>query len=141
MLGSVICLVISIASTAYTCFFLSRSRVATATVIALTERKTEDNETVISPLYQYDVNGVRYTDRPTGSDGREFSVGDQIPIRYRLDRPHESRIDYWGYHWDIPVFALCAAIVLAAWAAILRIGRRKKADNEPQSARLPTSTT
>ncbi|NLE58859.1 MAG: DUF3592 domain-containing protein [Planctomycetes bacterium] len=126
MLGVVICLVISIASGAYTCFFLSQSRAATATVIRLVEYKNNDNESVLSPVYEYDVDGVRYEDRPTGSDGRHFSVGDQVPIRYHQNRPHESRIDYWGHRWGVPVFMLCAAIVLAAWAVVLRIGNHRR---------------
>jgi hypothetical protein len=120
VLGAAVCLVISIGSTAYTCFFLSRSRGATATVTGFVERKTGDNETVRSGVCEYEVDGVRYERQAAGSDGRRFSVGDRIPIRYERGRPHESRIDYWGYHWGLAVFMLCAAVVCAGLAVVLR---------------------
>jgi hypothetical protein len=121
VLGAIVCLVISIASTAYTTYFLSASEATTATVIRIEERKDEDNETVRSPVYAYFVDEIRHVDRPTGSDGRQFSVGDEIPIRYLRDRPHESRIDYWAHHWGVPVFMLGAAIVCAGVAVVIRM--------------------
>jgi hypothetical protein len=123
-LGSVIGLVTSIGCAGYTCFFLLQSRAATATVVKVEEAAGKDKERVFSLTYAYDVDGVRYEDRTSSSDDRQFGVGDRIPIRYRQDRPHESRIDYWPYRWGLSICLFGGAFGFAGLAAVVRMGEQ-----------------
>lgn len=125
-LVAALCLMVAVGSAAYTIYFLSGSRATTATLVRIVETKNDEDEIVRTPVYRYEVDGLRYEDRPSGSDGRKFAIGDEIPIRYLQSRPHESRIDYWGYHWALSVIMLIAAIGFAAAATLLRRIKRPR---------------
>jgi len=126
-IGSGIFLLTAIGSSIYSVYFLSSSVQTKATVIEIVERKDNEGHVKRTPIYTYtDSSGKSFTDRSSSSDGREFKVGDSIPIRYLKSSPHQSRIDYFSYHWILPIFMMIFSILLGGLGFGLRWWRNKE---------------
>ena len=92
-----------------------------ATVLEVRETKDSEGHYSYCPVYRYkDTTGIEHQDTTTMSVGRQFAVGDTIPIRYLQNHPTESRIDYFGYHWMLPLASAVGAILALAVSAALR---------------------
>ncbi|MDR0353917.1 MAG: DUF3592 domain-containing protein [Opitutaceae bacterium] len=125
--GSGISLLVAIGTSIYTLYFLTGSTPATATITEIIERKNDEGNTSYSSVYSYALpDGQKFTDRSSMSDGREYQVGDTIPIRYLVSSPHQSRIDYFAHHWSLPIFMIVVSLGLAAVALGLRWWREKE---------------
>ncbi len=138
-LGALICLVAAMGTGIYSVVFLLNSAPATATIVDVVVSETDEGEERRSVVYTYEVEGEQYQDRTSSSYGREFFKGDEIPVRYHLTRRHESRIDYWSYHWGLSVLMLGAAFVFAVFALILRSGQAKQPPAE--CVAVPSNST
>jgi len=125
--GSGICLLVAVGTSIYTLYFLSSSEAAEAKIIEIVERKDDEGHTSYSPVYSYTLpDGENFTDRSSMSDGREYQIGDTVPIRYLKSSPHQTRIDYFSHHWFLPIFMSVFSLGLAAVAAGLRWWREKE---------------
>ena len=125
--GSGILLLTSVGTTIYSMYFLASSVQAEATVTEIVE--TKDNEGVIhrSPVYSYEnASGEDFTDTSSTGDGREYKVGNVIPIRYLKNSPHQSRIDYFSHHWVLPIIMAVLSIALAGLGYGLRWWRNRE---------------
>jgi hypothetical protein len=126
-IGSGIFLLVAIGTSIYTVYFLSGSLPSAATITEIIERKDDEGNTSFSPVYSYSLpDGQSFTDRSSMSDGRDYQVGDTIPIRYLKSSPHQSRIDYFAHHWFLPIFMTVFSVALAAAAVGLRWWRKRE---------------
>jgi hypothetical protein len=124
-------LLTAIGSTVYSIYFLASSIQTSAVVTEIVERKDSEGHVSRTPVYSYkDAAGAKFTDRSSTGDGREFDVGDTIPIRYLKSSPHQSRIDYFSHHWLLPIFMTVFSILLGG----LGFGLRWWRDREQQWA-------
>lgn len=127
LVASVIFVLGAIGSSIYSLYFLSSSNQTQATVIEIVERKDSEGHVSRSPVYSYrDANGESFTDRTSNSDGREFSVGDTVPIRYLRNSPHQSRIDYFQHHWATPIVMGIFSMVTCGLGLGLRWWRQRQ---------------
>ena len=121
LIGAGTFLLTAVGSSIYSIYFLSSSVQTSAVVQEIVERKDDEGHVSRTPVYTYrDTSGAVFTDRSSTGHGREFIVGDTIPIRYLESSPHQSRIDYFSHHWILPIFMLVASIALAGVALGLR---------------------
>jgi hypothetical protein len=108
-----LCLLIAIGSASYSAFFIARSKSTNATVINVIEKKDKDGDIWHYPSYEYYLpSGERMEDRAGIGDGRKYTVGDKFAIRYLIESPHESRIDYFSHHWGLSIFMAAASLFL-----------------------------
>jgi hypothetical protein len=130
-IGAGIFLLTAVGSSIYSLYFLSSSIQTNAVVTEIVERKDDEGHVSRTPVYTYkDASGEGFTDRSSTGDGREFDIGDTIPIRYLKTSPHQSRIDYFSHHWLLPIFMAIFLILLAG----LGFGLRWWRDREEQWA-------
>lgn len=126
-IGSGIFLLLALSSSVYSIYFLAGSVLSEAKVTEIIEGKDDEGHISRTPVYSYtDTNGGKFTDRTSMSGGREFAVGDTIPIRYLKKSPHQSRIDYFGYHWFLPIFTAVFSIALGGLGFGLRWWRERE---------------
>jgi hypothetical protein len=126
-IGAGVFLLISVGSSIYSIYFLSSSIQTSAIVTEIVERKDDEGHVSRTPVYTYkDASGEEFTDRSSTGDGREFAVGDTIPIRYLKASPHQSRIDYFSHHWLLPIFMVLFSLVLIALGIGLRWWRNRE---------------
>jgi len=137
LIGAGVFLLTAIGSSVYSTYFLASSIQTSAVVTEIVERKNDEGHVSRTPVYTYkDATGEKFTDRSSTGDGREFEVGDTIPIRYLKTSPHQSRIDYFSHHWLLPIFMVIFSLVLSG----LGIGLRWWRNREQQWAnRVPGS--
>ncbi|MBK1884336.1 DUF3592 domain-containing protein [Luteolibacter pohnpeiensis] len=139
-IGAGIFFLIAIGSSIYSIYFLSRSIQTTAVVTEVVERNDDEGHLSRTPIYTYkDASGVDFTDRSSTDDGREYVVGDTIPIRYLKTSPHQSRIDYFAHHWILPIFMAIFSILLGGLGFGLRWWRHR--EQQWASKRLDTMTS
>lgn len=125
--GAGIFLLTAVGSTVYSTYFLANSIQTSAVVTEIIERKDGEGHLSRTPVYAYkDATGEKFTDRSSTSDGREFEVGDTIPIRYLKTSPHQSRIDYFSHHWFLPSFMLIFSLLLSGLGFGLRWWRNRE---------------
>ncbi len=125
--GSGIFLLAAVSSSIYSIYFLASSVQAKATITEIIERKDDEGRMSRTPVYSYaNATGERFTDRSSTGDGREFEVGDVIPIRYLNHSPHQSRIDYFSHHWILPLCMAAFSIALAGLGFGLRWWRNRE---------------
>jgi Protein of unknown function (DUF3592) len=130
-IGAGIFLLTAVGSSIYSIYFLSSSIQTKGLVTEIVERKDDEGHISRTPVYTYkDSSGEDFTDRSSTGDGREFEVGDTIPIRYLKTSPHQSRIDYFSHHWLLPLFMAVSSILLGG----LGFGLRWWRDREQQWA-------
>jgi hypothetical protein len=135
-IGSVASLVCAVAAIAYSIYFIKSSQPATATIVELRESRDKDGNLTIYPIYEYsDTNGNKYQDTPNMSDGRRFVVGSQIPVRFLRSSPSESRIDYFSYHWLLPILMAFFSAGLAAASFVLRWNYRRLTSIKPETSK------
>ena len=126
-IGSGIFLLAAVGSTAYSIHFISRGIQTKALVTEIIERRDDEGRLIRTPVYTYrNASGEEFTDRPSSGDGREFEVGDTIPIRYLKHSPHQSRIDYFAHHWLLPILMASFSILLGGLGLGLRWWRDKE---------------
>ena len=125
--GAGIFLLTAVGSTAYSTYFLASSIQTSAVVTEIVERKDGEGRLSRTPVYTYkDATGEKFTDRSSTGDGREFEVGDTIPIRYLKTSPHQSRIDYFSHHWFLPIFMLIFSLLLSGLGFGMRWWRHRE---------------
>lgn len=125
--GSGIFLLTAVGSSIYSLYFLSNSIQTSATVTEIVERKDKDGHLSRTPVYAYkDASGAGFTDRSSTGDGREFEVGDTIPVRYLKHSPHQSRIDYFSQHWFPSIIMTIFSIILSGLGFGLRWWRNRE---------------
>ena len=144
LIGSGVFLLSAAGASIYSIYFLSGSIQTKAIVTEIVERKDDDGHLRRTPVYAYkDATGKEFNDRSNTGDGREFMVGDTIPIRYLKTSPHESRIDYFSYHWFLPIFMSILSVVLGGLGFGLRWWRMNSCDlnRTPVSSAAPGGVT
>jgi len=120
-------LLVSIGTSIYSIYFIANSLPAQATVIRIDETKDDDGNIFHKPVYTYTTKtGETFTDRTSMSDGREYQIGDIIPIRYLSSSPQESRINYFFHIWFIPIFFGGFFVAMAGVGAGLRWWQNKE---------------
>ena len=125
-------LLAAIGTSVYSTYFLFGSLPTNATVIDVREQKDSEGHVSRFPVYRYtDASGTEHRDTTSSSDGREFAVGDIIPVRYLRSSPAESRIDYFSYHWLLPIFLAASSVVTAAIGAALYWNYKRKKSSAP----------
>lgn len=130
-IGSGVFLLAAIGSSIYSIHFLANSVQTEAMVTEIVERKDDEGRVRRTPVYSYtDASGTTFTDRSATSDGREFAIGDTIPVRYLKISPHQSRIDYFSHHWLLPLLMAMCSVGLGG----LGFGLRWWHDKEQQWA-------
>ena len=126
-IGAGIFLLSAVGSSIYSIYFLSSSIQTNAVVTEIVERKDEEGDVSWIPVYTYnDASGEIFTDRSSTGDGREYDVGDTIPIRYLKTSPHQSRIDYFAHHWMLPILMAVFTIILGGLGLGLRWWRNRE---------------
>lgn len=126
-IGAGVFLLTAVGSSLYSIYFLSSSIQTNAVVTEIVERKNDEGHVSRTPVYTYkDSLGKEFTGRSSTGDGREFEVGDTIPIRYLKGSPHQSRIDYFSHHWLLPIFMTIFFIVLSGLGFGLRWWRNRE---------------
>jgi|GEM_PF-967820 len=121
LIGSGVFLLTAVGASIYSIYFLSSSIQTKAIITEIIERNDHEGHLRLTPVYTYkDATGKEFTDRSNTGDGREFEVGDTIPIRYLKTSPHESRIDYFSHHWFLPIFMVILSVVLGGLGFGLR---------------------
>lgn len=126
-IGAGIFLLTAVSSSIYSIYFLSSSIQTTAVVAEIVERKDDEGHVSRTPVYNYeDASGEEFTDRSSTGDGRDFDVGDTIPIRYLKTSPHQSRIDYFAHHWMLPIFMAIFSTLLGGLGFGLRWWRNRE---------------
>ena len=126
-IGSGIFLLMAVGSSVYSIYFLTSSAESTAVVMEIVEQKDDEGYVSRTPVYAYkDVEGKGYTERSSSSGGREFEVGDVIPIRYLKNSPHQSRIDYFSQHWLLPIIMTVSSMFLVGLGFGLRWWRNRE---------------
>jgi hypothetical protein len=123
-IGAGIFLLAAVGSSIY---FLTSSIQTKAVITEIVERKDDDGHVSRNPVYSYkDASGQDFTDRSSTGDGRNFDVGDTIPICYLKTSPHQSRIDYFTHHWMMPLFMAAFSILLGVLSFGLRWWRNQE---------------
>ena len=126
-MGAGIFLLAAVGSSIYSIYFLSNSIRTSAVVTEIVERKDGEGHVIRTPVYTYkNASGEDFTDRSSTGDGREFDVGDTVPIRYLETLPHESRIDYFAHHWMLPILMTVFSILLGGVGLGLRWWRKRE---------------
>jgi hypothetical protein len=126
-IGAGIFLLATVGSSIYSIYFLTSSIQTSAVVTEIVEQKDSEGRVSRSPVYSYkNASGQDFTDRSSTGDGRDFYVGDTIPIRYLKASPHQSRIDYFGHHWMLPIFLAVFSILLGGLGFGLRWWRNRE---------------
>ena len=126
-IGAGVFLLTAVGSSIYSIYFLSSSIQTSAVVTEIVERKDDEGHVSRSPVYSYsDASGEMFADRSSTGDGREFAVGDTIPIRYLRNSPHQSRIDYFSHHWLLPIFMAAFSLVVGGLGFGLRWWRERE---------------
>lgn len=130
-IGSGIFLLAAVGSTIFSIYFISGSIQTNAVVTDIIERKDDEGHVSRFLVYTYkNVSDVEFTDRSSTGDGREFKVGDTIPIRYLMTSPHHSRVDYFAHYWLLPILMTVFSLLLGG----LGFGLRWWRDREQQWA-------
>lgn len=120
-IGSGVFLLTAVGSSIYSTYFLAGSVQTNATVTGIIESKDNEGHVSRFPVYAYEsATGEKYSDRSSVGDGREFEIGDVIPIRYLKASPHQSRMDYFSHHWFLPIITAALSIALGALGFGLR---------------------
>jgi hypothetical protein len=127
MIGGAIAMISSFSAIAYSIYFLSNSQMTKATVVEIREKKDDDGAISRYPVYEYFISdGQEFTDTASMSAGREFVVGDMIPIRYLATSPQNSRIDYFAYHWSLSIILGIGAMALTFVGLVLNWNYKRK---------------
>ena len=135
-----ITLLAAIGTSIYSAYFLYASLPTTATIVEVREQKDSEGHFSRFPVYRYaDTNGTEHRDTTSTSDGREFAVGDIIPIRYLRSSPGESRIDYFSYHWLLPILLAAVSPVTAAIGGALLWNYKRQKRSSPDEISNPIS--
>ena len=131
IVGSFLMVVASVGSSIYSLYFINNSVQTEATVNEIREKKDDEGNISRYPVYSYfDSSGQQFSDTTSMSDGREYKVGDKIPIRYLLKNPHNSRIDLFSHHWFLSIFFGFGTIVLAAVGSVLYWNYKRKTQKQ-----------
>ncbi len=85
------------------------------TVIEMNEFHSSDGGPTYSPIVEYEVSGQTYSfDSRNASYPPEYSVGDNVTVRYNRERPSVAQIDKWTERWLFPIIIIPAMILVAA---------------------------
>lgn len=126
-IGSGICLLAALGSSAYSIYFLANSTQTNAVVIEIIESKNDEGHVVRTLVYSYsNAKGETFTDRSASGDGRGFALSDAILVRYLKDSPNQSRIDDFAHHWLLPILMVVFSIMLGGLGLGLRWWREKE---------------
>jgi hypothetical protein len=66
---------------------------------------------VYYPVVEYQADGRKFTYRPR-STFRSYSVGQKVPVLYKVDRPGVARIDTFAERWLAPLMVGGVSLVL-----------------------------
>jgi len=133
-----ITLLAAIGTGIYSAYFLCASSPTNATIFDVREQKDSEGHFSRFPVYRYtDTNGTEHRDTTNTSDGREFAVGDIIPVRYLRSSPGESRIDYFTYHWLLPFLLAGVSPVTAAIGGALFWNYKRQMRSSPNELTNP----
>ncbi|MDP4624874.1 MAG: DUF3592 domain-containing protein [Akkermansiaceae bacterium] len=131
--GAGVFLLAAVTSSVYSIYFLASSMQTEATVTEIIERKDDEGHVSRNPVYSYvNEKGKSFSDRSSTGGGREYEVGDVIPIRFLTDSPHQSRIDYFSHHWLLPILMGCFSVALGGLGFGLRWWRERESSKAPQ---------
>lgn len=140
-IGSGVFLLTAVGASIYSIYFLTNSIQTKAIITEIVERKDGEGHLSRTPVYAYkDSSGKEFTDRSATGDGREYQIGDAIPIRYLKSSPHESRIDYFAYHWFLPIFMVISSVVLGGLGFGFRWWRNREQQWANKSVLVTAST-
>lgn len=106
-------LLIALGFVIYTFAFLHNSVSSIGKVESLTARPGEDNTENYFPVFTFvAANGQKYVvSSDAGSNPSEFTVGQNVPVKYRLADPGKAKIiSYWQL-WTMPtVFCILGLV-------------------------------
>lgn len=127
-----LCFVIAACSAIYSATFISRSETTIAKVIKVVEKKDEGGDIQHYPIYEYYIsNGKRMEGRSTTGDGKVYSLGDEITVRFLSKTPHASIPDYFSHHWGIAIFMTVASIFLFSFSLFLNRNVKNTTEGQP----------
>lgn len=126
-IGAGIFLLGAVGSSVYSIYFLSSTVQTNAVLTEIVERKNDEGNVSRSLVYAYkDASSQQFTGRSSLGDGRNYDVGDAIPIRYLKSSPHQSRIDYFAHHWLLPILMATFSLLLGGLGYGLRWCRNRE---------------
>lgn len=84
------------------------------TVVKLEESRGDNSKNMRFPVVEYRVAGRTYSYRGVGSSSGRYTVGDKVPIIYKVKQPGAASIDSFFDRWLIPSAFSGAGLLFAA---------------------------
>ena len=126
-IGSGVFFLAAMGTSIHSTYFLSNSVTTEAIVTELVESRSAEGNISHRSVYAYSTpDGRNFTDSSATNGGRNYQVGETIPVRYLKGAPNRSRIDGFSHHWLLPILMAAFSIVLCGAAVGLRWGREKE---------------
>lgn len=130
-LGAIVLFTVAIGSAIYSLHFLNNSELTTGKVIEIISETDSEGKERRYPVYSFeDSMGDTYRQRAYMLDGKTYTVGENIPIRYLIKKPDKSRIDNRTTHWFVTIISIIGSVALTLVGVFFRYKKRLMRNKE-----------